>query len=124
MLTGPPPRVLELAGADAADLVVLKDIPEQNASWLIGAPGQARLVLRRYHHGATAADLAYEHAVLRHLADAGWAVPVPVSGLVEDAGVWYCLTCRVPGRAAARESPAQRARRGRDLARLPGRGRL
>jgi Ser/Thr protein kinase RdoA (MazF antagonist) len=114
MLTGPPTRVLQLVGAPAADVVVLKDIPEQNASWLIGSG----LVLRRYHSGATAADLAYEHAVLRHLADAGWAVPVPVSGLVEDAGLWYCLTRRVPGRAVSRESPAQQARRGRDLARL------
>jgi Ser/Thr protein kinase RdoA (MazF antagonist) len=114
MLTGPPTRVLQLVGAPAADVVVLKDIPEQNASWLIGSG----LVLRRYHSGATAADLAYEHAVLRHLADAGWAVPVPVSGLVEDAGLWYCLTRRVPGRAVSGESPAQQARRGRDLARL------
>jgi Ser/Thr protein kinase RdoA (MazF antagonist) len=113
-LPGPPPRVLELVGAHAADLVVLKDVPEQNASWLVGAA----LVLRRYHRGATAADLGYEHAVLRYLSDAGWVVPVPVGGLVEEAGAWYCLTRRVPGRAVARESPAQRARRGRDLARL------
>jgi Ser/Thr protein kinase RdoA (MazF antagonist) len=114
MLTGPPTRVLQLVGAQAADVVVLKDIPEQNASWQIGTG----LVLRRYHSGATAADLVYEHAVLRHLADAGWAVPVPVGGLVEDAGLWYCLTRRVPGHAISRESPAQQARRGRDLARL------
>jgi Ser/Thr protein kinase RdoA (MazF antagonist) len=118
MPTGPPRRVLDLAGLHAADVAVLKDIPGQNASWLVGAPGRARLVLRRYHRGATLADLGYEHAVLRHLADAGWTVPVPVSGLVEDAGLWYCLTRRVPGQAVARESPAQRARRGRDLARL------
>jgi Ser/Thr protein kinase RdoA (MazF antagonist) len=114
MLTGPPTRVLRLVGARAADVVVLKDIPEQNASWLIGSG----LVLRRYHSGATAADLGYEHAVLRHLADAGWTVPVPVGSLVEDAGLWYCLTRRVPGRAISGESPAQQARRGRDLARL------
>jgi Ser/Thr protein kinase RdoA (MazF antagonist) len=118
MLTGPPPRVLELLGAHAAHVVVLKDIPEQNASWLLGTPSRARLVLRRYHRGATAADLAYEHTVLRYLGDAGWLVPVPVSGLVEDAGLWYCVTRRVPGLAVARESQAQRARRGRDLARL------
>jgi Ser/Thr protein kinase RdoA (MazF antagonist) len=114
MPTGPPPRVLEMVGARAADVVVLKDIPEQNASWLIGTG----LVLRRYHHGATPADLAYEHTVLRYLADAGWVVPVPVGGLVEDAGLWYCLTRHVPGRAVSGESPAQQARRGRDLARL------
>jgi Ser/Thr protein kinase RdoA (MazF antagonist) len=114
MLTGPPTRVLELVGVRTADVVVLKDVPEQNASWLVGP----RLVLRRYHSGATAADLAYEHEVLRHLADAGWAVPVPVGGLVEDAGLWYCLTRRGPGQAVSGESAAQQARRGRDLARL------
>jgi Ser/Thr protein kinase RdoA (MazF antagonist) len=114
MLTAPPARVLELVGAHASDVVVLKDLPEQNASWLIGT----KQVLRRYHRGATPADLAYEHAVLHHLADAGWAVPVPVGSLVEDAGLWYCLTRRIPGQAVSRESPAQQARRGRDLARL------
>jgi hypothetical protein len=102
MLTGPPARVLELVGAHAADGVVLKDIPRQNASWLIGTG----LVLWRYHDGATAADLAYEHAVPRHLADAGWAVPAPVGGLIEDAGLWYCLTRRVPGRPVPRPSAA------------------
>jgi Ser/Thr protein kinase RdoA (MazF antagonist) len=114
MLTGPPARVLDLVGVHTADVRALKDIPRQNASWLIGT----RLVLRRYHHGATPADLGYEHEVLRYPADAGWAVPVPVSGLVEDAGLWYCLTRRVPGQAVSRESPVQQARRGRDLARL------
>jgi Ser/Thr protein kinase RdoA (MazF antagonist) len=116
--TGLPPRVLEKVGFPAADVVVLKDIPEQNASWLIGTPRRATLVLRRYHNRSTAADIAYEHAVLHYLAEAGWAVPVPVGELVEDAGLWFCLTRRVPGRAVQRESPAQQARRGRDLARL------
>jgi len=37
MLTGPPTRVLEMMGAHAADVLVLKDIPEQNASWLVGS---------------------------------------------------------------------------------------
>lgn len=118
MLTGPPTRVLELLGVRAGSIVVLKDVAEQNASWLIGTPGREQLVLRRYHRRATAADLAYEHAVLRYLADAGWAVPVPVSGLVQDAGLWYCLTRRVAGQAVARENLRQRTRRGRDLARL------
>jgi homoserine kinase type II len=118
MLTGPPPRVLELMGVSAADLVVLKDVPAQNASWLVGPARRSSLVLRRYHHGATAADLAYEHAVLDYLAGAGWVVPAAISGLVEDAGFMYCLTRRVPGRAVARESSAQQARRGRDLVRM------
>jgi homoserine kinase type II len=33
-------------------------------------------------------------------------------------GLWYCLTRYVPGQPAAPETPAQRRRRGRDLARL------
>lgn len=118
MLTGPPPRVLELLGVRPGTGVTLKDVPGENGSWLVGMPGGQPVVLRRYHRRATAADLAYEHAVLRYLTDAGWAVPVPVSGLVQDAGLWYCLTRHVVGQPVARESPRQRARRGRDLARL------
>jgi Ser/Thr protein kinase RdoA (MazF antagonist) len=56
--------------------------------------------------------------VLGHLAGAGWVVPHPVSEPVCHDGLWYCLTRYVPGKPAARESPAQGRRRGRDLARL------
>jgi Ser/Thr protein kinase RdoA (MazF antagonist) len=118
MLTGPPSHVLELLGVRQGTVVALKDVPGGNGSWLAGTLGGQQVVLRRYHRRATAADLAYEHAVLRYLTDAGWAVPVPLSGLVQDAGLWYCLTRRVLGQPVARESARQRARRGRDLAGL------
>jgi homoserine kinase type II len=75
-------------------------------------------VLRRYLPGQGPDEVGYEHAVLAHLAAAGWVVPEPVSDLVPCHGLWYGLTRYVPGGAVAPESPAQRARRGRDLARL------
>ncbi|MGH3396478.1 MAG: phosphotransferase [Streptosporangiaceae bacterium] len=107
LVPGPGPR----------RVVTLKDVPGENGSWLL-EDDDGRVVLRRYHEGATPEDLAYEHAVLRHLAAAGWAVPEPVGELIRHDGCWYCLTRYVPGRAVAGESPAQRRRRGRDLARL------
>ena len=98
-------------------IVTLKDVPRENGSWLL-EDHDGRVVLRRYHEGATPEDLAYEHAVLRHLAGAGWVVPEPVGELIRRDGCWYCLTRYVPGRGVAAETPAQRRRRGRDLARL------
>lgn len=115
----PPPEVLAAAGLGPPwRLAALKDIPGENASWLAAAPGGERLVLRRYHPGATEADLAYEHAVLRHLDRAGWTVPVPAGELIWAGGLWYCRTTHVPGAAVVAESAAQRTRRGADLARL------
>jgi Ser/Thr protein kinase RdoA (MazF antagonist) len=58
-------------------IVTLKDLPGENASWLLEDAGGCVVVLRRYHEGATPEDLAYEHAVLRHLAADGWLVPGP-----------------------------------------------
>jgi homoserine kinase type II len=99
-------------------VAVLKDVPLGNGNWLIEIPGRRRAVLRRYHPGTDPEDLAYEHAVLAHLAAAGWVVPHPVSAPVSHDGLWYCLTRYVPGQPATRDSSAQRRRRGRDLARL------
>jgi homoserine kinase type II len=117
-MTGAVARVLDLLAVRPDRTVVLKDIPSQNGSWLIEMPGGQRTVLRRYHPGASPEDLAYEHAVLDHLAATGWVVPHPVGEPVCHDGLWYCLTRYVPGRPAAPESRAQRRRRGRDLARL------
>jgi Ser/Thr protein kinase RdoA (MazF antagonist) len=110
--------VLGALGVAAGTVAVLKDVPGGNASWLAGTADRERRVLRRYHAGATIDDLAYEHAVLRHLAAAGWAVPDPVSELVRDQGLWYCLTRYVPGEAITQEDAGQQRRRGGDLARL------
>jgi Ser/Thr protein kinase RdoA (MazF antagonist) len=118
MLTGAVACVLDVLGVRAGRITVLKDVPPGNGSWLVEMPGGQRAVLRRYHSGASPEDLGYEHAVLGYLAGAGWAVPHPVGDPVCHDGLWYCLTRYVPGRPAARESPAQRRRRGRDLARL------
>lgn len=118
MLTGVAGCVLDVLGVRPGTVTVLKDVPPGNGSWLVEMPGGQRAVLRRYYLGASAEDLEYEHAVLGYLAGAGWAVPYPVGGPVCQDGLWYCLTRYVPGRPVAGESPAQRRRRGRDLARL------
>ena len=118
MPTSDPHRALDALGVRAARVTVLKDVPSENASWLVEWPDGWPEVLRRYHDQATEEDLAYEHGVLRHLAAAGWVVPVPVSGLVRCDGLWYCLTRFVPGRPVTEEGSAQQWRRGTDLARL------
>jgi Ser/Thr protein kinase RdoA (MazF antagonist) len=118
MLTGAVARVLEVLGVRPDEVTVLKDVPQGNGSWLVGRPGGQPAVLRRYHPEAGPAELAYEHAVLGHLAAAGWTVPHPLSEPVCHDGLWYCLTRYVPGRPAGPEGAAQQRRRGRDLARL------
>jgi homoserine kinase type II len=118
VFTGAVASVLDVLGVRPARIAVLKDVPLHNGSWLVEMPGGHRAVLRRYHPGASPEDLAYEHAVLGHLAAAGWVVPLPVGEPVCHDGLWYCLTRYVPGEPAVRGSHAQRRRRGRDLARL------
>jgi Ser/Thr protein kinase RdoA (MazF antagonist) len=118
MVTGAVASVLDVLAVRPDRLAVLKDVPSGNGNWLVELPGGKRVVLRRYHPGAGPEDLAYEHAVLDYLAAAGWVVPHPVGEPVCHDGLWYCLTRYVPGQPAAPESPAQRRRRGRDLARL------
>jgi phosphotransferase family enzyme len=115
---GIPDQVIDLLGVRPRRITVLKDVPLANGSWLVEAPGKQPLGLRRYHAGATAEDLAYEHAVLEYLAKGGWVVPAPVSETIHYQGRRYCLTRYVPGAAIAAEDAGQRRRRGRDLARL------
>jgi len=110
--------VLELLGLPPARVIVLRDVPAGNGNWLVERPGQPPVVLRRYRDGSIRPALLYEHAVLRHLASAGWVVPEPAGELTEHGGRWYCLTRYVPGAAVTAESPAQQRRRGGDLARL------
>jgi homoserine kinase type II len=110
--------VIDLLGMRSRRITTLKDVPLENASWLVETVGGESFVLRRYHARATPEDLAYEHAVLRHLSNLGWAVPDPVGELVWHQGSWYCPTRYVPGHAVPHESSHQRRQRGRDLARL------
>ncbi len=119
MMTGAVASVLDAMGVRPPDrITVLKDVPSQNGNWLVETAGGRRIVLRRYHRGAGPADLAYEHAVLDQLAATGWTVPHPVGEPACHDGLWYCLTRYVPGHPVSDESPDQRSRRGRDLARL------
>src|SRR5690348_8739099 len=80
MVTGAARGALDALGLRPGTVTALKDDPSGNGSWLVDMPGGQRAVLRRYHPGASPGQIAYEHAVLRYLAAAGWAVPDPVSG--------------------------------------------
>jgi Ser/Thr protein kinase RdoA (MazF antagonist) len=118
VLTSDHAELLGVLGLQAHTMTELKNAPLHNASWLVELTDGRPVVLRRYDARATAASVAYEHAVLRYLADAGWVVPEPVGDLVEHQGRWYCPTRYVPGWAIGPESAAQQRRRGADLARL------
>jgi Ser/Thr protein kinase RdoA (MazF antagonist) len=117
-VTGAVAGVLGALGVRPDRVTLLKDVSSGNGNWLVETDGGQRSVLRRYPPGAGPEDLAYEHAVLEHLGAAGWVVPHPIGEPVRHDGRWYCLTRYVPGQPAAPESPAQRRRRGRDMARL------
>lgn len=112
-----PPGLLDSLAISAARVLVLKDVPDENGSWLVEPAGR-QLVLRRYHDDASTEELCYEHEVLRYLAQAGWVVPDPAGELVRWEDRWYCLTRYVPGQAVTEEDAGQQRRRGRDLARL------
>ncbi len=115
---GRPDPVLAMLGVRPRRVAVLTDVPRENGNWLVETTAGLRCVLRRYHHRTTQHDLRYEHAVLDHLADAGWVVPAAISEPVCVHGSWWCLTRYVPGEAIRAEDADQRSRRGRDLARL------
>ena len=108
---------LRALGIPWSGITTQQDPPHGNASWRVET-SDGPVALRRYHDRATVEDLTYEHAVLRHVAAAGWTVPDPLGDLVELDSSWYCLTRFVPGSAVAEESVSQQARRGRDLARI------
>jgi Ser/Thr protein kinase RdoA (MazF antagonist) len=110
--------VLDAMGVGPGRVTTLKDVPFENGSWLVEPQGGPPFVMRRYHDRATREELAYEHAVLLHLAQLGWVVPHPLGDLLEHDGRWYCPTRFVPGEAVRDEDPDQRRRRGRDLALL------
>ena len=89
-----------------------------NEHWFVGS-----FVLRRYRETRSAGSIAYEHAVLRHVASAGWPVSAPVAdregnGLIEDSGRLYALFPRLPGRRGDPERPRNARASGRCLARL------
>lgn len=111
-------EALELLGFKPRAVTTMRDGLVGNGSWLVEPAAGRPVVLRRYDETTSVESVAYEHAVLEHLAGAGWVVPSPVSSVVEVAGALYCLTRLVPGRAVAERTPSDRARRGRDLARL------
>jgi len=89
-----------------------------NANWLAWTTGGECLVLRRYHVLSSGEGLAYEFAVLRHLAELGWSVPSPVTELVSFEGRFWAATLFIPGAPHDEETAAQREERGALLAKL------
>jgi aminoglycoside phosphotransferase (APT) family kinase protein len=71
-----------------------------NANWLAWTKAGECLVLRRYHALSAEEGLAYEFAVLRHLAGLGWPVPSPVTELVSFEGRFWAATLFIPGRSS------------------------
>ena len=109
--------IVEVFGVKAPRVEPLQLEVDGNCVWRVDVDG-GPLVLRRYHSRATLEDVVYEHAVLAHVAAAGWTVPAAVTAPLEIDGSLYCLTRFVPGDGTVDETPEAQARRGRDLARL------
>jgi hypothetical protein len=92
----------------APRITLLRDVPAGNGNWLAERPGGERVV-RRHDALTTRAALSYEHAVLRHLAAAGWTVPGPVGDLIQHEGRCYRLTPSCPARRSPTRIPASSA---------------
>jgi Ser/Thr protein kinase RdoA (MazF antagonist) len=93
----------------------------RNAHWIVRTDKDS-VVLRLYHKDCTSSEVAYEHAILRHLKAVGWPVTVPIAEVFPSpVGLWG-LFSYVPGRQRAPRTPRGRyleARsRGRLLAKL------
>ena len=105
-------------GSWPAQVTALQVKTYGNCCWLVEPSRGEAFVLRRYHDEASEEDLAYEHSVLRFLSARGWVVPEPVGDLIRLDRWWWVPTRLIPGDTVQPETVDQRARRGRDLARL------
>jgi len=93
-----------------------------NKHWRVKA-GALSYVLRRYNERRSTEAIAYEHAVLRHLAGRGWPVAVPVCApggdtCIETEGRWYALFPLLPGRPPPYRGLSYSRLKGHLLARL------
>lgn len=75
-----------------------------NEHWRVGM-AERPLVLRRYHHRRDRAAVAYEHRLLRFLAERDWPVAAPLPAAdgataVEEAGALWALFPFLPGEPA------------------------
>lgn len=115
-LTPPPeppePEVLAHFGA-----TVMEDLGgRETRNWIVSGHTEPA-VLRRYPEHS--ADIAFEHAVLRHMAERGWPVPDALSEPVVIAGRTWALTRLLQGaREHAHGDEAHQRARGRLLAEL------
>ena len=99
-----PQRVVRLGG-------------NRNIHWVIHSP-EGQFILRRYRHDREPAAVAYEFAVIAHLASEGWPVAEPVGPVSVWKGQTFALFPRLPGRRPRSKEPAADGRRGALLGRL------
>ena len=88
-----------------------------NVAWHVWTRDDHHLVVRRYAALRSAAEVAYELVVLRHLDHLGWSVPAPAADVAEVDGRLYSLCAYVPGGPCDAGAESGR-RRGALLARL------
>ena len=88
--------------------------------WLVEVGGD-RFVLRRYGPWRTLPEVQWEHAVLDHVARAGWRVPTAVGASVMVGAHVWTLFSFVEGRRARPTTDASVAMDQRTRGRLLGR---
>jgi Ser/Thr protein kinase RdoA (MazF antagonist) len=116
-----PAAVAEALGIEPVRLEPTRSGDEDslgNGNWHLWTGDDEHFVVRRYHVLRTAADLAYETAVLDHLTARGWCVPAQVAGPIWYDDRLWAVTRFVPGEPHQEETTQQRAERGAVLARL------
>jgi Ser/Thr protein kinase RdoA (MazF antagonist) len=93
---------------------------DRNVHWRLYTD-DLRYVLRCYRADRDEAAIAYEAAVIGHLAPAGWPVAAPIGAPLRHAGRTFALFPTLPGRPGAKTEPAgAQRRRGELLGRLHG----
>jgi Ser/Thr protein kinase RdoA (MazF antagonist) len=88
-----------------------------NVHWKV-QHGNDVFVVRAYRRTQSAASIAYEHRVLRHLADRGWPVAMPIADVIAHQGTAFALFPFLHGRPRLEETSLHQRARGQILARL------
>jgi Ser/Thr protein kinase RdoA (MazF antagonist) len=88
-----------------------------NVHWKV-QHGNDAFVVRAYRRTQSAASIAYEHRVLRHLGDRGWAVATPIADVIAHQGTAFALFPFLHGRPRLEETSLHQRARGQILARL------
>ena len=108
---------------NAADLHDIRS-GRVNKHWRVESP-TGRYVLRRYNPQRSSGAIRYEHDVLRHIAQSGWPVAVPLQAddgatVVSEFNSRYSLFPFLPGRPGPEHDQRYLRIKGGLLARLHG----